>query len=125
MIRPLDGPALEARDRGFLHGEAVYEGVKIAGRRPLYLARHLERLAESASALGLGPVWTEPEAREILARLLGDRSDGMARLYQTAGVGTRGPTSLVWVEPPPPWVAPKRRGRPPKPTNQIEDAVAA
>jgi transposase-like protein len=27
--------------------------------------------------------------------------------------------------PPPPWVAPKRRGRPPKPKNQPEDAVAA
>jgi hypothetical protein len=27
--------------------------------------------------------------------------------------------------PPPPWVAPKRRGRPPKPKSQPEDAVAA
>ena len=27
--------------------------------------------------------------------------------------------------PPPPWVAPKRRGRPPKPKNLPEDAVAA
>lgn len=71
----------------------------------MYLARHLERLAESARALGLGPVWTESEARAILSRLLGDRGDGMARLYQTAGVGTRGPTSLLWVEPPPPWAA--------------------
>jgi branched-chain amino acid aminotransferase len=105
VLRPLDGPAIEARDRGFLHGEAVYEGVKIAGRKALYLARHLERLAASARALGLGPVWTETEARAILGRLLGDRSDGMARLYRTAGVGSRGPTSLVWVEPPPPWVA--------------------
>jgi branched-subunit amino acid aminotransferase/4-amino-4-deoxychorismate lyase len=105
VIRPLDGPALEARDRGFLYGEAVYEGVKIVGRRPLYLARHLERLADSSLALGLGPVWTEAEARAILGPLLGDRTDGMARLYRTAGVGSRGPTSLAWVEPPPPWVA--------------------
>jgi branched-subunit amino acid aminotransferase/4-amino-4-deoxychorismate lyase len=29
----------------------------------------------------------------------------MARLYRTAGVGSRGPTSLAWIEPPPPWVA--------------------
>ena len=96
---------LEARDRGFLYGEAVYEGVKIVGRRPLYLARHLERLADSSRALGLGPVWAEAEAREILGRLFGDRTDGMARLYRTAGVASRGPTSIVWVEPPPPWVA--------------------
>jgi branched-chain amino acid aminotransferase len=104
VIRPLDGPALEPRDRGFLYGEAVYEGVKIVGRRPLYLARHLERLTDSSRALGLGPVWAEIEAREILSQLLGGRTDGMARLYRTAGVGSRGPTSLVWVEPPPPWV---------------------
>lgn len=50
-------------------------------------------------------MWTEDQAREILARLLDERADGMARLYLTAGVGSRGPTSLVWVEPPPPWVA--------------------
>jgi branched-subunit amino acid aminotransferase/4-amino-4-deoxychorismate lyase len=79
--------------------------VKIVGRRPLYLSRHLDRLAESSRALGLGPVWTEPEARDVLARLLGDRDAGMARLYRTAGVGSRGPSALVWIEPPPPWVA--------------------
>jgi branched-subunit amino acid aminotransferase/4-amino-4-deoxychorismate lyase len=104
-FQPLDGPALEARDRGFLFGEAVYEGVKIVGRRPLFLARHLERLAASARALDLGGVWSEAEARRLIGRLLGERSDGMARLYRTAGVGSRGPTALAWVEPLPPWAA--------------------
>jgi branched-subunit amino acid aminotransferase/4-amino-4-deoxychorismate lyase len=105
-FQPLESPALEARDRGFLFGEAVYEGVKIVGRRPLFLARHLERLAASARALDLGEVWTEEEARPLLGRLLGDRTNGMARLYRTAGVGSRGPTSLAWVEPLPSWTAP-------------------
>ena len=50
-------------------------------------------------------MWTLAEARAILGRLLGDRTDGMARLYRTAGVASRGPTSIAWVEPPPPWVA--------------------
>jgi branched-subunit amino acid aminotransferase/4-amino-4-deoxychorismate lyase len=104
-FQPLDVPALEARDRGFLFGEAVYEGVKIVGRRPLFLARHLERLAASARALDLGEIWSEEEARTLIGRLLGDRSDGMARLYRTAGVGARGPTALAWVEPLPPWAA--------------------
>lgn len=105
-FQPLAGPALEARDRGFLFGEAVYEGVKIVDRRPLFLARHLERLAASARALDLGDIWSEEEARGVLGRLLGDRTDGMARMYRTAGVGSRGPTSLAWVEPLPPWTAP-------------------
>lgn len=97
---------LEARDRGFLFGEAVYEGVKIVGRRPLYLARHLDRLAVSSRTLGLGEVWSEANARSVLSRLLGDRTDGIARLYRSAGVGSRGPVSLAWVEPLPPWTAP-------------------
>jgi branched-subunit amino acid aminotransferase/4-amino-4-deoxychorismate lyase len=105
-FQPLEEPALEARDRGFLFGEAVYEGVKIVDRRPLFLARHLERLAASARALDLGEVWSEEEARGLLGRLLGDRNDGIARLYRTAGVGTRGPSSLAWVEPLPPWTDP-------------------
>lgn len=104
--QPLDEPALLARDRGFLFGEAVYEGVKIVGRRPLFLARHLERLEASASALGLGPVWREEDARPMLGRLLGERQDGMARLYRTGGVGTGSPVSIAWVEPPPPWTEP-------------------
>jgi branched-subunit amino acid aminotransferase/4-amino-4-deoxychorismate lyase len=84
----------------------VYEGVKIVGRRPLYLARHLERLAASSRVLGLGEVWSEAEARTVLSRLLGDRADGISRLYRSAGVGSRGPISLAWVEPLPPWAAP-------------------
>jgi branched-subunit amino acid aminotransferase/4-amino-4-deoxychorismate lyase len=105
-FQPIDEPALRARDRGFLFGEAVYEGVKIVGRRPLFLARHLERLEASAQALDLGPVWREQDARPMLGRLLGERRDGMARLYRTGGVGTGGPVSIAWVEPPPPWTDP-------------------
>jgi branched-subunit amino acid aminotransferase/4-amino-4-deoxychorismate lyase len=104
--QPLDEPALLARDRGFLFGEAVYEGVKIVGRRPLFLARHLERLDASARALGLGPAWREEDARPMLGRLLGERADGMARLYRTGGAGTGSPVSIAWVEPPPPWTEP-------------------
>ena len=101
----LDAPALRVRDRGFLFGEAVYEGVKIVGRRPLFLVRHLERLEASSRALGLGTVWSERDARAILGRLLGDRSDGLARFYRTGGAGGS-PVSIAWVEPPPPWTAP-------------------
>ena len=97
--QPLEAPAIEARDRGFLFGEAVYESVKIVGRRPLFLARHLDRLSASVRALDLGAAWSEPDARAVLGRLLGDGSDGIARLYRTAGTGSRGPTSLAWIDP--------------------------
>ena len=98
-FQPLEAPALAARDRGFLFGEAVYESVKIVRRRPLFLARHLERLSTSAAALDLDGAWPEAELRAILGRLLGDRPDGIARLYRTGGEGTRQSTTLAWVDP--------------------------
>lgn len=44
--------------------------------------------------------------RPVLSRLLGDRADGLARMFRTAGVGSRGPSSLAWIDPLPPWAAP-------------------
>lgn len=107
QFHPLDRPVLAARDRGFLYGEAVYEGVRIAGRRPLFLEPHLERLAASAEALDIPARWDPDEARAALARLLDGAglADAMARLYLTAGPPGAAPTRLAWVEPPPPWVA--------------------
>lgn len=98
-FQPLEDPAVGALDRGFRFGEAVYESVKIVGRRPLLLARHLERLSDSARALDLGPEWPEEDLRPVLGRLLGSGSDGIARLYRTGGSGTGGPTSLAWIDP--------------------------
>jgi len=47
-FQSLGRPALLARDRAVLHGEAVFEGIKIVDRRPLFLEQHLARLADSA-----------------------------------------------------------------------------
>lgn len=106
-FRPLDAAALSARDRGFLHGEAVYESVKIVGRRALFFEPHLERLAASAGALGLEDGWRPEDLAPVLARLLdaGGLDDALARIYLTlgpAGGPASGPTRLVWIEPLPP-----------------------
>lgn len=50
-------PAAEARvpvlDRGFLYGDSVFEVTRtVAGKQPLLLTPHLERLEQSAAALG-------------------------------------------------------------------------
>lgn len=99
-IQPLNDSAVAARDRGFLYGEAVYEGIKIVNRRPLFLARHLQRLGRSASFLDLAVVWDADSIRPILGQLL-DRfgsHDCMARLFLTSGAKGGGPTALVWVD---------------------------
>jgi branched-subunit amino acid aminotransferase/4-amino-4-deoxychorismate lyase len=98
--QPLARPAIRATDRGLRQGEAVYEGVKIVARRPLFLEEHLERLAASAGALELPMPWSVETLRPILTRLLGDRGEttGMARLYVTAGSPGQPPTTLVWID---------------------------
>ncbi|MDX1661147.1 MAG: aminotransferase class IV [Gemmatimonadota bacterium] len=100
----LDDRALAARDRGFLYGEAVYESVKIVGRRALFFEPHLERLADSAEALGLEATWRAEELAPVLTRLLDAArlDDALARIYATAGPAGGSPTRLAWVEPLPP-----------------------
>ena len=82
--QPLARPAIRATDRGLRQGEAVYEGVKIVARRPLFLEEHLERLAASADALELPMPWSVETLRPILSRLLGVGGEvtGMARLLR-------------------------------------------
>ena len=98
--QPLARPAIRATDGGLRQGEAVYEGVKLVDRRPLFLEEHLERLAASADALGLRMPWSAGTLRPILSRLLGSSREttGMARLYLTPGPHDGTPTTLVWIE---------------------------
>lgn len=103
-FRTLDDPALTARDRGFLYGEAVYESVKIVGRRALFFEAHLDRLADSARALGLQAAWGVDALAPVLGRLLdvGGLDDALARIYVTAGPAGGPSTRMAWIEPLPP-----------------------
>lgn len=88
-------------DRGFLFGDAVYEGLKLIDGRALFVERHLERLARSLGALRIG---TPPGLADELARLVtasGVRS-GFLYLQVTRGA-TVGRSHL-----PPPGLEPTR-----------------
>lgn len=106
--QPLSRPAIRATDRGLRHGEAVYEGVKVVDRLPLFLEGHLERLAASAAALDLSMPWEPESVRPVLTRLLdaGGLATAMARLVLTAGPPGGAPTRLAWVEPLPDYAGP-------------------
>ena len=106
--QPLDRPALTARDRAVLFGAAVYEGVKVVRRRPLFLEQHLARLAESAAALAIASPWSEKLAREVLGRLYaaGAPPESIARLFVTAGEAGGGAIALAWIDPLPDRVGP-------------------
>jgi len=75
-------------DRGFLFGDAVYEAVKVAGGRLLFLERHLERLAASVAALRIAPPGAlAPRLRELVAA--NALADGVLYLQVTRGVAPR------------------------------------
>jgi len=86
-------------DRGFLFGDAVYEGFKVVDGRALFVARHLERLARSLAKLRI----PRPEGlADELARLLDASGVASGFLYlQVSRGATVGRSHL-----PPPGLAP-------------------
>jgi branched-chain amino acid aminotransferase len=80
---------LPLSDRGVLHGDSVFEVLRVYAGKPFLLEEHLRRLERSAAELRFGsvdgPVWAT-EVREALARF-GSASDAVLRLMLTRGDG--------------------------------------
>lgn len=86
-------PESEARisvfDSGFVLGDGVWEGVRVAGGRPAFLDAHLKRLAEGAKALMLADVPGPDELRgavEAVIEANGLVDDAHLRIMLTRGV---------------------------------------
>ncbi|HNN91172.1 MAG TPA: aminotransferase class IV [Pseudomonadota bacterium] len=84
-------PAAEARvpvlDRGFLYGDSVFEVTRTAGRRPIFFAQHLLRLAQSAELLAMHlppPKLLVAACREVIARVA---DEAYLRIIVTRGSG--------------------------------------
>ena len=117
----LDGtivPPAQARisifDRGFLHGDSVYEVIRTYGGRPFELDAHLLRLRHSADRIGLEPKWDSRRTaaeidRTLEASLGGDVPDPAAapwnvgerylRVVMTRGAGKIGLDPALAVDP--------------------------
>lgn len=86
-------PAAEARvpvlDRGFLYGDSVFEVTRtVAGKQPLLLTPHLERLEQSAAALGYATPALEAIASAVAATTAPVPSDECyVRIIVTRGAG--------------------------------------
>ncbi len=91
--RPADSVSL--RDRGLLHGDAVYELVRVTAGRPFLLEWHRERLEAGLAAFRFGDasaIWDEVAA---LLLDVGPR-DGVLRILVTRGDGgVRAPLSTL------------------------------
>jgi branched-chain amino acid aminotransferase len=116
-LLPADQARLDPSDRGLLLGDGLFETMRAAaGRLPL-LPRHMARLRDGASLLGL-PAPSEQAVADAARELLeaDDLADAAVRLTLTRGPGPRGllppdeplPTLLLTAAPLPPAPAPVR-----------------
>ena len=86
---------VSALDHGFVVGDGVFETVLLRGGRPFALRRHLERIARSASGLGIEPpdVVEIRRATDDVVRASG-LTEGRIRITVTDGLGPLGSARL-------------------------------
>ncbi len=76
-------------DSAFVLGDGVWEGVRVVGGRPAFLAAHLDRLVEGAKALMLAGVPDQETLRDAVAAVIesnGLVDDAHLRIMLTRGV---------------------------------------
>ncbi len=92
-------------DRGFLYGDSVYEVLRTYRGEPFELDRHLDRLENSASLIGLSLPWPRARLSQEVRRTLGaaGNTESYVRLIVSRGAGeigldpmlARGPSVIV------------------------------
>lgn len=89
-------PAAQARisvlDHGLLYGDGVFEGIRFYGRRCFRLGAHLQRLQDSARAIGLTLPFSLAQMAEHIRSVVAATAfaDGYLRVVVTRGVGSLG-----------------------------------
>jgi branched-chain amino acid aminotransferase len=95
---PRNQAVVSVFDAGFVLGDGVWEGLRVAGGHPAFLDQHLDRLWEGAAAIALDIGLTRQQLTEQLYRTLaanGVTGDGVhIRLMVT-----RGPKSTPYQDP--------------------------
>jgi branched-chain amino acid aminotransferase len=113
MVVP-DEAVVSVFDHGFTVGDGVFETLKVIGGKPFAVRRHLERLARSASGLGVPVPLSEPRLRDVIDEVVAAAGLDSARLRITltagltplgSGRSTGEPTLVVAVGPLAPWPA--------------------
>jgi 4-amino-4-deoxychorismate lyase len=90
------GHAIPAGDRGLQYGDGLFETILLRGRRPRFLALHLERLLHGCARLHIGASFEHALRAEIdaaadlapplaILKLIVTRGDGLRRGYAPDG----------------------------------------
>jgi branched-chain amino acid aminotransferase len=79
-------------DHGFLYGDGVFEGIRIYGGKIFRLAQHIDRLYDSARAIGLEiPLNRQQMTDAVVSTVKANaKQDGYIRLVVTRGAGSLG-----------------------------------
>ncbi len=103
---------IDPSDRGFLLGDGVFETILVRDGEIRHLARHLARLRDGASVLGIVLGWSDAEIAAAAGEVLTDAASAVLRITLSRGPGPRGvlpvpggrPTLLITTGelPPPP-----------------------
>lgn len=107
LLESPQGQAISVLDHGMIVGDGVFETIKIENGAPFALTRHLDRLVNSATGLGIGAPDIGAIREGIAATIEGqDLPFGRIRVTVTSGVGPLGSprgksglTSVVITEP--------------------------
>src|SRR5947209_12165894 len=86
---PREQAVVSVFDSGFVLGDGVWEGLRVAGGHPAFLERHLDRLFEGAKAILLEIGRSRRELTEAIYATLraNEMSDGVhVRLMVTRGI---------------------------------------
>jgi 4-amino-4-deoxychorismate lyase len=81
------GDAISPLDRGLHYGDGLFETIACLRGRPRFLARHLERLAQGCTRLGIASPGPEALTREILTAADGTER-AIVKVLLTRGVAT-------------------------------------
>ncbi|MBI5136435.1 MAG: aminotransferase class IV [Nitrospirae bacterium] len=111
---PAEAASVSVFDRGFLYGDSVFETVRAYGGKAFAVGEHYERLAGSASRIGMALPFERTGFARILAELLAENGldNAMLRFTVSRGVGPapvpdpagcESPTVVVLPRPVPPW----------------------
>ena len=91
-LMPPEAASLSVYDHGVLYGDGIFEGIRFFNQKAFHLQNHLQRLFDSANAIGL----TLPYGISALEEAIGNTiahsgmDDGYLRLLVTRGVGALG-----------------------------------
>jgi len=77
-------------DHGFLHGDGIFEGMRIYHGQVFLLQKHLENLRRTAQLIGLKIPQSDVEIREAIQKTLdaNPRQEGYVRVIVSRGPGT-------------------------------------